>query len=203
MLLLGLLAAGQVAAAGPTYPAPGLARGVLLVAGRQLHDPNFARSVVLLVEHGPGGAMGLVVNRPTRLSLARALPDVQGLAGRPDLVWIGGPVAETRVSLLVRSAAAPVDSVAVLGGLYFSASLATLHQLLDPGTPVGAFRAYAGYAGWTAGQLESEVGRGDWRLMEGDAGLLFDTPAEDLWRLLDRGGEGVWAAVAAPAPGRF
>jgi putative transcriptional regulator len=193
VVLAGASGAGAVSAPPGTGSAVDrLAAGAFLVASRGLRDPNFARTVVLLLRHGPQGSVGLVVNRPTHLSLAEALPELPELAGRQELVRYGGPVSLERVTLLIRSASPPEGSAPVLSDVHMSGSLDTLRAFLADGRG-GTLHAYAGYAGWAGGQLASELRRGDWHLTAGDAGTVFDKPAAAIWPELERRFTGRWA----------
>lgn len=184
------LAAGAVAVSRrPGAPEP-LAAGVFLVAHRKLSDPNFSRSVVLMLSYGEGGAMGLVVNRRTELRLAELLPDA-GLDERELPVYAGGPVAPGQLLFLVGAPDAPPDSERVLDGVHVTGSLEALRPLLEAGGV--RLHGYVGYAGWASGQLDAEVARGDWHIVAGDPGSVFSAKPDALWqRLLDRA-EGVWA----------
>ncbi len=171
---------------------PRLGKGIFLVASRELVDPNFRRTGVLLVAHGEEGAMGVVVNRPTPLTLASALPDIEELAERRDRIHIGGPVATSQITLLLRATSPPDNAQHVFSDVYFSGSLTTLMQHVQEQDAADAMQAYAGYAGWGAGQLEGEVERGDWSLIEADAELLFNRSPENMWQELNRRASGVW-----------
>ncbi|ROR32732.1 YqgE/AlgH family protein [Inmirania thermothiophila] len=186
LALVALLIAGLARAAEP-------GPGNLLVAAPHLRDPNFVHTVVLLVSHG-GGTMGLVLNRPSRVSVAEALPDIAALAGREDPLYIGGPVARGVVSVLARSAEALPKAREVIPGVWMSLSREALGAALArPETP---WRAYAGYAGWAPGQLEAEIARGDWRVVPARAEDVFAADPEGLWRRL---AYGQWALAPAGA----
>jgi len=92
-----------------------LAKGKFLVASRRLSDPNFRETVVLLIEYGMEGAMGLVINRPSRVKLATLFPDINELKQRKDTVYLGGPVAVNRVLMLIGSPNTPQGSIPVIG----------------------------------------------------------------------------------------
>jgi putative transcriptional regulator len=170
------------AAAPPGQPP--LAAGVLLVAHPRLPDPNFARTVVLVLQHERSGSTGLVLNRPTSVEPRSVLPELAPLEGRAT-VHLGGPVMPSRIQLLVGSGPAEAR---VVDGVYLVRSLQELERTLaDPAHPF--LRAYAGYAGWAPGQLEAELARGDWFLLPARAADVFasDREAAELWRrLLDR-----------------
>jgi putative transcriptional regulator len=179
----------------PQAPAGRLARGRFLVANRSLTDPTFSETVVLLVDYDEKGALGVVVNRPTDVPLTVALPEVEELRKRKDIVFLGGPVARDRMVLLLRTTATPPQSVLVFDKVYATGSLKALRHSIGHGEPM---RAYAGYAGWGAGQLDAEVARGDWLIGPADSKAIFDDPPSDLWsRFLERF-SGDWAALPAP-----
>jgi putative transcriptional regulator len=164
-----------------------LHKGVFLVANRDLADPNFRAAVILIVDHGADGTRGLVVNRPTDIPFAAALPEVEALQKLKDTVYVGGPVARYLVSLLVRADRPPADTVQVFDSVYFSHKLSALLHLLE-GTRTGVtLRAYVGHAGWAPGQLAVELDRGDWHITGADAAAIFDSVAEQVWpTLIDR-----------------
>ena len=129
--------------------------GRLLIAEPMLGDPNFDRTVVLMIEHSPDGALGLVLNRPTELPVRDALPGWSHLASDPAVLHVGGPVEENSGWCLARLARGTERDgfVPVLG------EVGLLDLELDPDDLVGdvlGVRLYAGYSGWGPGQLEAE-----------------------------------------------
>lgn len=171
-------------------PAEVLDKGVFLVASERLSDPNFRQSVVLVLEYDSTGALGLIINRPSNVALASALPDIEGLGARTDVLYIGGPVGRTQILLLVRAAFRPEGADPVVDDVYVSGSLDTLRALLAEG---GAeFHAHAGYAGWGPGQLDGEVMRGDWYVTPADAATIFEHPSDDVWPVLIKQNAGLW-----------
>ena len=190
-------------AAQPPWVAPTLeelATGTFLIAGRNLIDPYFARSVVLLLEYGPKGALGLVINRPTDIALASLLPQLGDLALRGDRIYFGGPVSQNTLLLVVRSPNQPPESTEVFGGVYLSSSIDGLRAVLTDRTPESTFHAFAGYAGWGAGQLDNEISRGDWLISPGDATSVFDVESERLWEDLYRRHSGQWVQAPPSSP---
>jgi putative transcriptional regulator len=162
------------------------AMGKFLVAGRNLADPRFQETVVLLISSGPDGATGLIINRPTKLSLADALPSVPGLKDRADIVYYGGPVEGHRMLMLIRSPDRPEEATPVFGDVYFSSSMNTLERMIGSHKTAKQFLTYAGYAGWFPGQLDREVARGDWLVVRADAGSIFEKKPSEIWRELYR-----------------
>lgn len=177
---------------GPVPHVPGkaqLQRGVLLVAHRDLRDPNFSRSVVLITEFDQSGTVGLVLNRPLPVPAAEALPPLAGIEPGAGRLFLGGPVAPDTLQLLLRTDANLGPATKLLGGVHLVTGLDLLQDLIDGRIRASALRLYAGYAGWSPGQLESELLRGDWFLWEADAGAIFAEEPERLWPdLIERAG---------------
>src|SRR5437868_9616061 len=136
-------------------------RGQLLVAGPSLLDPNFWRTVVLVVEHNEEGALGLVLNRPSETSVGEAVPQLETLLDPGERLFIGGPVQPSAVIVLAEfedatdAALVAFDDVGVLG-------TGPSEEELTAGIRAG--RAFLGHAGWGPGQLGGELERGDWLL---------------------------------------
>jgi putative transcriptional regulator len=174
LLLLGISwpALGDTAN-GPTT--------ILLVARADLPDPNFKDSTVLVMNNVGPAPGGVIVNRPTRITVSRLFPDVERLAQFGDKVYFGGPVDIEMVSFIFRADAPPEHAVPVLEGVYFSADGDLLHKLLGREQPMEGLRIFVGYAGWAPGQLEVEIDRGDWTLTPTDASAIFGRKSEHLW----------------------
>lgn len=173
-----------------------LAKGNFLIASRTLRDPNFVQSVILLLEYGSEGAMGIIINRPTQMALSSMLPEIESLEQRPDTVWLGGPVSRWQMILLMRSEQELEGSRKVFEDVYFSASRVVLESLVDEDVE---FRVYAGYAGWSAGQLEQEMTRGGWLILPGDAAMVFDEAPDELWQELVQRADVKWVRRELPA----
>jgi len=156
-------------------------RGAFLVASQDMPDPRFQRTVILLIEYGENGALGLVINRSTEIPLAEVLPDLADANDKPHALFLGGPVALDTLLFLVRSKIPLDHGIAVLDNVYVSAHRATLKQLLDESKSATKVRIYVGHAGWAPGQLEAELATGSWQLFEADAALLFHEKPALLW----------------------
>ena len=178
-----------------TLPAPDrfdteLSKGKFLVAGRKLGDPRFQETIVLLISYDRNGAAGLIINRPIKMSLSDAFPDSRIFRKRKETVYFGGPVELNRVLFLIRSPGRPEKSGHVFDGVYVSSSRPVLDRLIGKPKTGERVRVYAGYAGWAAGQLEGEVSRGDWHVVQADAKTIFDKKSEKIWpELIRRGSE--------------
>jgi putative transcriptional regulator len=162
-----------------------LAKGKLLVASDGLRDPHFAEAVILLLQYNDEGAMGVIVNRSSRVKLSELLPRVQGLEHRSDTIFEGGPVERSEILMLVHAAKEPEDSKAVFGDVYLSSSAELLKQLAAASPQANApFRIYSGYAGWAAGQLAAEVGAGAWHIFPATSTAVFSPRPDTLWQEL-------------------
>jgi putative transcriptional regulator len=176
----------------------------LLLAMPQLTDRNFARSVVLLCEHGPKGSVGFVVNRPTDLRAAEAValePPPRGDSGL--MLWTGGPVDPHRGFLLLGREPGDGDSECIADGFHLTASVEVLRRLLEAEPAKAAAeraRLLLGYAGWGPGQLDAELAASAWLTAPPEPGLVFDTPPGEMWERAIRG-LGVDPMALAVAPG--
>jgi putative transcriptional regulator len=164
------------------------------VAHGALGDPNFSRTVVLLVEHAEEGAMGLVLNRPSMVLAAKAAPDLDPLVAPEDLVYVGGPVAPDGIMVLAEFDD-PDEAATILAG-----DIGLVRADADFAATAAATRrarVFAGHAGWAPGQLDAELEAEGWIVEESPPveELITDEP-ETLWnRLLERKG-GQYALLA-------
>jgi putative transcriptional regulator len=166
--------------------------GNLLIASPSLLDPNFKRTVVLITEHNEEGAAGLVINRPSPAPVSELVPQLEPLVDDGEQVWMGGPVQTDAVLVLGEFVDLDEAAVPLFGSLGFPA-------LDDPDEVVPVTtrrRVFAGYAGWEAGQLESELERDDWILEPALADDAFTEAPEDLWSDVLRRKGGVYELVA-------
>jgi putative transcriptional regulator len=154
--------------------------GALLVATPVIGDPNFDRSVVLLLHHQPEGSLGVVLNRPAELSVAEALPPWAALSSPPGMVHVGGPVAEGGVLAIARPGAPPPTR----GWSELTGGLGALDLTLDPdelGGELAGLRLFAGHSGWGPGQLSGELAVGAWWVFDAADGDTFSPRPEELW----------------------
>jgi putative transcriptional regulator len=155
----------------------------LLLAMPQLEDPNFARAVVLMIQHNDQGSFGIVVNRPSETPVIEVMSPL-GMRWRGDpsaVLWVGGPVAPESGWLLHEPtrAIAGEGTVDVADGIALSTSPEHFRTLVEK--PPTRLRFFAGYAGWGAHQLESELAQGAWLTADVTPTLIFDTPHERMW----------------------
>lgn len=161
-------------------------KGKLLIASPRLGDPNFERAVILLLEHNPEGALGVVLNRPSETDVVDPLPTWAALAAHPAVVFVGGPVQVDAVVCLARTdpgAAAPAGWEPVVGPL----GVLDLHkEPIEYGDSLDQVRLFAGYAGWDEGQLEGELDEGAWFVVDADPADALSPDPDRLWRFVLR-----------------
>ena len=174
--------------------------GRLIVANPLLPDPNFDRTVVMLLAYGEEGAFGVVLNRPSDTMLAAPLPRWEHLAASPRVVFVGGPVQHQAVICLARAFGHPAAAIPPQGWSAVLPEVGTLDLDLDPEglqASLSHVRIFAGYAGWTAGQLEAEIGAGAWWILEASPDDAFCDDPDELWKQVLRRQGGSLALVAA------
>jgi putative transcriptional regulator len=154
--------------------------GKLLVASRSLGDPDFTRTVVLLVHYDEKGVVGLILNRRTDIPLSRVL-DLEAAKDRSDPVYLGGPVAPSAVLALFKSSAKMEKAENIFGGVYLISDKALFEQTISARPDPGVFHVYLGYAGWTQDQLRTEVQLGGWFVFPADAATIFNSDPDSLW----------------------
>ena len=154
-------------------------RGQLVVAAPSLLDPNFEHTVVYLLDHSDEGALGIVVNRPSDVEVADALPRWEPLASRPRLMFVGGPVQPEAVVGLGRPRTEQVEAVQPV-----SDGVGVVDLRADPLALLGDlddFRLFVGYAGWGKGQLEAEIAEGGWFVVDAQPQDVFAAESDQLW----------------------
>lgn len=168
-------------------------RGRLLVATPPLLDPNFSRAVVLMLEHNPDGALGVVLNRVTGTSVGEVLPAWGDLAVSPGLVHIGGPVQPDGMIGLAALGALGAGEAPEVHELWPGIGTVDLGRGPESaGGLVEGIRCFVGHSGWGPGQLEGELGTGSW--------FVVDRMPDDLWT---DDAEGMWRRVLRRQPGRL
>lgn len=171
-------------------PAPQRVRaGTLLLANTDLLEPTFRRSVIYVVEHNDGGTLGVVLNRPSETAVYNVLPQWTKLAAKPKTMFVGGPVKRDAALCLARLRPG-VDAGDVPGLRHVQGRIAMVDLDADPddvAPAVEGVRIYAGYSGWTIGQLEGEIERDDWIVSSALPTDVLVEPRVDLWgRVLRR-----------------
>jgi putative transcriptional regulator len=172
-------------------------RGQLLVAGPSLVDPNFHRTVVLVGEHGEEGAMGVVLNRPSGVTVGEAVPPLVDLVDEGGPVYVGGPVQPEAIVVLGEFEEPERASVLIVGAIGFLPG--EIDDAAELG-PLARSRVFAGYAGWGPGQLEAELAESSWIVEPAVPDDVFVTDPADLWSGVLRRKGGPYAVLALMPP---
>jgi putative transcriptional regulator len=200
-MLVSLVAMSAVVTAAEPFQSTrvdALGAGKLLVASKDLNDPNFAKTVVLLINYDGEGVMGLIINRRSEVPLSKVFEDVKEANGHPDPVYAGGPVEKTSALALIRSRAKLDDAEHLFADVNLVAKEGLLRKTLASGAESSKFRVYLGYAGWAMSQLENEVEVGAWYVFPADAGAVFDPNPDSLWSRMIRKAEERVAQGSSP-----
>lgn len=170
-------------AAPPVAQVDAPAVGNMLVATSKMPDKDWAGTVVLVVYSDRQGVMGLILNRPTEFPLSHLFPEMRSAPSGKDPVYFGGLVALGARAVL-RSSAQRQGAQRLFGDVSVILENGALEKAAKSGLRSNVFRVYAGYAGWSPGQLRQELSFGHWRVLPGDAAIVFDPHPEALWRRL-------------------
>jgi len=157
-----------------------LGAGKLLVATQKSRDPDLEESVILLIQFSSEGVIGLMLNRPTRMPVARLFPDLKTARGE---VYDGGPI-DLGIRGLLRTRSKPIAGERVFGDVYLVGDRKAIEGLAAAGASARRFRVYSGYTGWTPGQLKNEVASGLWQVTPPDAAVVFDPDPTAVWSRL-------------------
>jgi len=167
--------------------------GRLVLASTTLQDPNFLRTVVLIGMHSEQGALGLVLNRPSEVTVGEAVPQLEAMMGPTEPVYVGGPVQQGAIVMLAEFTDPGAAGILVLGRIGLPAPDAPLESLEDA---TARRRVFAGYAGWGEGQLDAELEQGDWITHDPRPEDIFSEAPGELWsEVLTRKG-GKYALIA-------
>lgn len=175
--------------------------GRLLVATPSTGGDIFRRSVVLLLHHDEDGAHGLVLNKPLGAGVDRVLPGWQDHVSAPGDLFQGGPVGlDTALGLVRVPAGVDVLGIKLLFGTVGVVDLDAPPELVMP--EVSQLRVFAGYSGWSGGQLEGELEAGAWCVVDATPGDAFTPQPDGLWRAVLRrqGGKAAWLATYPEDP---
>ncbi|MGF7122043.1 YqgE/AlgH family protein [Rhodococcus sp. TAF43] len=167
-----------------TAPAqPAVRPGSLLVSSTDLAEPTFRRTVVYVIEHNDAGSLGVVLNRPSDTSVQEVLPQWTALAAKPQALYIGGPVTrDAALCLATLRTGADITGIPGLRRIDGRVVMVDLDADPEPIAPViEGLRIFAGYAGWTLGQLDAEIEHDDWIVLSALASDVISPPRADVW----------------------
>jgi len=166
--------------------AKNLGAGKVLVASRNLGDPQFVETVILLVRYDAEGVLGLILNRRTDIPISRVLEGVKAAKDRSDPVYLGGPVGTADVFALLQSRAKIEGAEPIFNSVYLVTSKPVFEQTISARPDPSVFHVYVGYAGWTEDQLQKEVDLGAWFIFPAQASTVFNTAPDSLWKEMIR-----------------
>ncbi|MDH5326203.1 MAG: YqgE/AlgH family protein [Gammaproteobacteria bacterium] len=189
-LLLSLTAAVANPVTNSQAGTNNLSRGAFLVSTKKLDNSSFQKTVILVTHYSRRGATGIAVNRESEWRIKDVFPHTKTMQHIEDKLFLGGPVQPESIFVLVSSKAGMDTMQKILPDLYFSAgSRAVAHGFANQNAD--RIRAFAGYSGWAPGQLENEISRGDWLVIQADHQVIFQNH-KDLWKKLFTSWSGRW-----------
>jgi putative transcriptional regulator len=174
-------------------------KSVFLIARPGMPDLNFRESVVLIAQSEGGETTGVIINRPTNRSLAELLPS-ERFEAFTDPIFFGGPVAPQGLFALFQSDGYSGRAVPMLPGVFLAVLPDSVDALL--GHPPARIRFFSGYSGWAPGQLQAELDRGDWLVVDADAKTAFLRDTSRLWQDMVKRARAVRADAAAISSSR-
>jgi len=181
LLVMLVLPAASQSAPPPTPPPQAALTSILIVAQGVVSDPNFGGSIVVVMNNLGPAPVGLIINRPMPLTVARFFPKLKSVAQVHDKVYFGGPVEFDTVWYLFRAKTAPRVAYRVCDGVYVSSDDKLLLKLLARKDPMQGLRIFIGHAGWAPGQLQSEIEGGAWTPRRADADSIFNPQPQVPW----------------------
>ncbi|HXH48586.1 MAG TPA: YqgE/AlgH family protein [Terriglobia bacterium] len=175
----------------------------LLIARNQVNDPYFRHSVVLMLpETETQSVVGLIINRPTRLTLSRLFPDSPEMKARTEHAYFGGPVDVRTPSVVFRSEKKPDNAVLLFGNVYLTFDSDLISSAFQGSKPGSGPRMFLGRAQWAPGQLENEIRLGGWYRIKAEGNLVFSPDPDNLWPTLHaRAAPSKYIRFRPPSPG--
>lgn len=169
-----------------------LEQGMLLVATTNLHHSSFRKTVIFLTHYGMGGASGLAINRSSSILLNKAFPKIKEFSDAEQELFLGGPVHPNAVFVLTQTKQPQTGMQKIAKNIYFSSGIDAMQQKYTATANSSTAMAFAGYTGWSPGQLKSEIDRGDWLVIKADPNIIFSNNYKSLWESLHRSWSGDW-----------
>lgn len=164
--------------------------GKLLVATGDLMDPRFVQSVILILQHDLDGTVGVIINQPSKLKITEAFPKIEKLQKSAEIVFRGGPMDVSRVFILARTKPEEKQHlVRVLDDVAVTGDLEGIIQRIEVSGWSKKVRVIAGYAGWSAGQLQDEIREGAWKVLPADSATIFESDPAKMWPDLNDKGQ--------------
>lgn len=194
LLLAAVFISGQCLAQVTPVAGPQLEpkKGRFLVATDKLANTSFKETVIFMTHYSSLGATGIAINRPAHIPLSEAFPTVKELSTFKESLYLGGPVKTNGIFVLMKTKRPHAGMKPVTDDIYFTVGLNAVIHGASKAEEGEVARAYAGYAGWRAGQLQEEIKRGDWIIVDTDTSIVFEENSENLWQRLRKKWSGDW-----------
>jgi putative transcriptional regulator len=189
LLLVALLLTTQSFAAPPQLEPK---KGRFLVATDKLAHSSFKETVIFVTHYSSRGATGIAINRPANIPMNEAFPSVKELKNIDDTIFLGGPVKTDGIFVLMKTKRPHAGMREVVDNIYFTVGIDAVIHGVPKSVEGESTRAYAGYSGWAPGQLQAEIERGDWIIVEADPGIIFDEKTDTIWKHLTKIWSGNW-----------
>ena len=189
LLLLALLLTTHAYAAPPQLEPK---KGRFLVATDNLAQSSFKETVIFVTHFSSRGATGIAINRPANIPMKEAFPSVEELKNIDDSIFLGGPVKTDGIFVLMKTKRPHAGMREVIDNIYFTVGINAVIHGAPKSVEGEATRAYAGYSGWAPGQLQAEIERGDWIIVEADPNIIFDENPDNIWKQLTKIWSGNW-----------
>ena len=184
------VSANNIPVAGPQLEPK---KGRFLVATDNLARTSFKETVIFITHFSSAfGATGVTINRSANIPLNEAFPTIKELKDIDQSLYLGGPVKTNGIFVLMKTKRPHAGMKQVVDDIYFTIGLDAVIHSLPKAIEGEATRAYAGYAGWSPGQLQAEIKRGDWIIVEADTNIVFEDDTESLWQSLRKRWSGKW-----------
>jgi len=187
--LLALLFTSHLLAASPQLEPK---KGRFLVATSNLAQTSFKETVIFVTHYSSRGATGIAINRPANIPMKEAFPSIKELKNIDDTIFLGGPVKTDGIFVLMKTKRPHAGMREVVENIYFTVGISAVIHGIPKSVEGEATRAYAGYSGWAPGQLQAEIERGDWIIVEADPGIIFDENPDNVWKELTKIWSGNW-----------
>jgi len=181
LFILALMATSLFAA---PLPQNQLKKGMLLIATKNLAGTSFQETVILITKYSKYGAMGLAINKPSARTTSELFPTLKS-SDIPDKLHLGGPINQKAMLLLIKSVN-PHEIQTVIENVYFISGKRALKKMMKNIAPTDTVRTFAGYSGWSPGQLETELKNGYWKIIQADNSSIFDDDTDSLWQRLSK-----------------
>jgi len=183
----------QVSAASTNAsPKLNLKKGRFLIATEHLAASSFRQTIIFLTHYSNQGAIGLAINRSANITMSDVFPSIKEFQDIKDQLYLGGPVRTNGIFMLIKTKRPKNSMKRVTGDIYFSGDFSDIIDDSSIAEEGEAIKVYAGYAGWAPGQLQNEIDRGDWLVIDTDPEIIFNNHFDGLWKKLYKAWSGDW-----------